>query len=162
MKNDRQDSSDIRYSKSAFTKASAGKCQLSIYISAKERKKDCGKAPRRQNAFKCGYISCSCMMHYAEKYYADLEKSAQETWHNLWLYCLVLKQISISGSRKEVRVSNEKLLRWALSQFSPAGPSLSCAFMLKWIHFSSSAVWQHRHTKEESRYSEEAACIQQP
>ena len=45
MKNDRQDSSDIRYSKSAFTKASAGKCQLSIYISAKERKKDCGKAP---------------------------------------------------------------------------------------------------------------------
>ena len=26
----------------------------------------------RQNAFKCGYISC--MMHYAEKYYADLEK----------------------------------------------------------------------------------------
>ena len=27
------------------------------------------------------------MMHYAEKYYADLEKSAQETWHNLWLYC---------------------------------------------------------------------------
>ena len=30
------------------------------------------EASSRQNAFKCEYISC--MMHYDEKYYADLEK----------------------------------------------------------------------------------------
>ena len=59
----------------------------SAYISLLRKERKTVEKRRRQNAFKCGYISCSCMMHYAEKYYADLEKSAQETWHNLWLYC---------------------------------------------------------------------------
>ena len=143
MKNDRQDSSDIRYSKSAFTKASAaGKCQLSIYISAKEGKKDWKSAAVKMHSnadifhAHAWCITPKNIMLILKKVHKKPDTIYGST---------VLKHIS--GSRKEVRVSNEKLLRWALSQFSPAGPSLSCAFMLKWIHFSSSAVWQHTHTK---------------
>ena len=80
MKNDHQDdSSDIRYSKSRIRQGGEVSAQHISLRCLQERSRS------RQNAFKCGYISC--MMHYAEKYYADLEKSAQETWHNLWLYC---------------------------------------------------------------------------
>lgn len=69
MKNDHQDSSDIRYSKSALTIAKQGGEVSAQHISLRCLQEE---ASSRQNAFKCGYISC--MMHYDEKYYADLEK----------------------------------------------------------------------------------------
>ena len=67
MKNDHQDdSSDIRYSKSRIRQGGEVSAQHISLRCLQERSRS------RQNAFKCGYISC--MMHYAEKYYADLEK----------------------------------------------------------------------------------------
>ena len=92
----------------------------SAYISLLRKERKTVEKRRRQNAFKCGYISCSCMMHYAEKYYADLEKCAQETWHNLWLYCLVLKHISISGSFKKGGQSQQwKITTMSLISIQP-------------------------------------------